>query len=106
MTSADIMDEKAAVPADLPQEQELSKTGSRITPADGFGSSSSRTSTATQDENGAKDNEAAHKAELAVKRVVTAQDWTGPDDPENPHNWSMRKRTWHTLIPGLFGLAT
>lgn len=22
-----------------------------------------------------------------LRRVVTAQDWTGPDDPENPLNW-------------------
>jgi hypothetical protein len=22
-----------------------------------------------------------------LRRTVTAQDWTGPDDPENPLNW-------------------
>ena len=31
-----------------------------------------------------------------VHRTVTAQDWTGPDDPENPHNWPMWQRVYHT----------
>jgi hypothetical protein len=45
------------------------------------------------------------RTSTAVRRVVTAQDWTGPDDPENPHNWPLRKRIWHTVQPGLFGFA-
>jgi hypothetical protein len=36
-----------------------------------------------------------------VHRTVTAQDWTGPDDPENPHNWPIWKRVWHTIPPAL-----
>jgi hypothetical protein len=36
-----------------------------------------------------------------VRRTVTAQDWTGPDDPENPHNWPIWKRVWHTVPPAL-----
>lgn len=40
-----------------------------------------------------------------ARRVVTAQDWTGPDDPENPHNWPLRKRIYHTIIPGIFGFT-
>jgi hypothetical protein len=40
-----------------------------------------------------------------VHRVVTAQDWTGPDDPENPHNWPLWKRIWHTIPPGLFAFS-
>lgn len=43
--------------------------------------------------------------ERKVTRVVTAQDWTGPDDPENPHNWSTFKKTWHVIQPALFGFA-
>ena len=35
-------------------------------------------------------------------RTVTAQDWTGPDDPENPMNWALLKKVYHTVIPGLF----
>lgn len=23
----------------------------------------------------------------SLRRTITAQDWTGPDDPENPLNW-------------------
>jgi hypothetical protein len=40
-----------------------------------------------------------------VRRVVTAQDWTGPDDPENPHNWSLLKKIWHTIPPALFAFV-
>ncbi|KAF2095630.1 MFS general substrate transporter [Rhizodiscina lignyota] len=45
--------------------------------------------------------EAAHPA----TRAVTAQDWTGPDDPENPFNWPMSKRVYSTAIPGLFAFV-
>jgi len=38
-------------------------------------------------------------------RVVTAQDWTGPNDPENPFNWSIYKRSYHILVAGLFALS-
>jgi hypothetical protein len=40
-----------------------------------------------------------------ISRVQTAQDWAGPHDPDNPHNWTMLKRAVHTLHPALFGLA-
>jgi hypothetical protein len=42
---------------------------------------------------------------VTARRVVTAQDWTGPDDPENPQNWSTAKRVYHTIPPALFGFA-
>ncbi len=38
-------------------------------------------------------------------RVVTAQDWTGPNDPENPQNWSLLLRAYHTVPPALFGFV-
>jgi len=38
----------------------------------------------------------------AATRTVTAQDWTGPDDPENPHNWPRKKKIYHMTIPGIF----
>ena len=40
-----------------------------------------------------------------LQKTVTAQDWTGPDDPENPHNWPLWQRVYHTTVPSLFGLA-
>jgi hypothetical protein len=40
-----------------------------------------------------------------IHRAVTAQDWIGPDDPENPHNWSVTKKAIHTIFPGLYGFA-
>jgi hypothetical protein len=53
----------------------------------------------------AYDEETPREPHNAISRVVTAQDWTGPDDPENPHNWSLFKRIWHTVQPALFGFA-
>lgn len=40
-----------------------------------------------------------------TKQTVKADDWNGPNDPDNPWNWSLRKRMWHVLIPSLFSLA-
>lgn len=40
-----------------------------------------------------------------LRKTVTAQDWTGPNDPENPLNWSLWQRIYHTMIPGLFGFT-
>ena len=37
-----------------------------------------------------------------AQRTPTAQDWTGPDDPENPHNWPLWKRLYHTALVGVF----
>lgn len=49
-----------------------------------------------------RDVEAGHGP---ATRVVTAQDWTGPDDPENPFNWPLSKRVYHVVISGLFGFS-
>ncbi|KAK5120702.1 hypothetical protein LTR85_006060 [Meristemomyces frigidus] len=38
-------------------------------------------------------------------RTVTAQDWTGPDDPENPMNWSLLKRCMHIFPIAFLGFA-
>ena len=40
-----------------------------------------------------------------VRRVVTAQDWMGPDDAENPYNWTTWRRVYHTVPPALIGFA-
>lgn len=40
-----------------------------------------------------------------VRRVVTAQDWTSPEDKENPMNWSTAKKVYHTIPPALFAFA-
>lgn len=40
-----------------------------------------------------------------LQRTVTAQDWTGPDDPENPQNWPLWQRIYHTTIPSFYGFA-
>jgi len=41
----------------------------------------------------------------SAHRVATAQDWTGPDDPENPRNWPKWKQYWHSIPPGLFAFS-
>ena len=46
----------------------------------------------------------SHKAGT-LQKTVTAQDWTGPNDPENPLNWPLWQRIYHTTVPGLFGFA-
>lgn len=33
------------------------------------------------------------------KEVVSAKDWAGPDDKDNPQNWPLSKKLYHTLIP-------
>jgi len=35
------------------------------------------------------------------KVIRTAEDWDGPDDPDNPLNWPTPKKIFHTLIPAL-----
>lgn len=43
--------------------------------------------------------------EDALQINVTAHDWNGPDDPENPLNWPLWQRIYHTTVPSLFGFA-
>lgn len=38
-------------------------------------------------------------------RVITAQDWSGPDDPENPQNWPTWKKVYHAIPCALFGFV-
>ena len=38
---------------------------------------------------------------VPLKRVLTAQNWTGPDDPENSHNWRLWKRIYNTAAISL-----
>ena len=33
---------------------------------------------------------------------VNTQDWNGPNDPDNPMNWPMVSRVYHTTVPALF----
>ena len=43
--------------------------------------------------------------ENRMSQAVTAQDWTGDDDPENPENWPLGQRVWGTLVPGIISFA-
>lgn len=42
---------------------------------------------------------------FAEHKIVTAQDWTGPDDPENPANWPSWKKIYHAVPCALFGFV-
>lgn len=43
----------------------------------------------------------SHQHGHPVQKAVTAQEWTGPDDPENPMNWWIWKKVYHVTIPAL-----
>ena len=66
----------------------------------GFAAPNSDVENASSD--GQVDNPEVHHP---IQRVVTAQDWYDKDDKENPHNWVLKKRIWHTLQPAFFGFA-
>jgi hypothetical protein len=40
-----------------------------------------------------------------LRRTITAQDWNGPDDPENPLNWSLAKKAYHTAATACLGFS-
>ena len=43
----------------------------------------------------------SRKGNRELTKVTTAKDWSGPDDPGNPQNWSGRKKLFHTIVPAL-----
>lgn len=51
-----------------------------------------------------QNTEHAGRSELA--KAPTAQDWTGPDDPENPENWPIWSKIYHTGSIGLLCFAS
>jgi len=32
-------------------------------------------------------------------------DWNGPDDPQNPLNWPLRRKLWHVISPALMAFV-
>jgi hypothetical protein len=43
--------------------------------------------------------------EGAMNRVPTAQDWNGPNDPENPQNWPFIRKAYQTAVVGFLAFA-
>jgi hypothetical protein len=45
--------------------------------------------------------------ERAEERITsnTALDWNGPNDPENPLNWSKWKRFYHVVPPAIISFT-
>lgn len=46
-----------------------------------------------------------HSIREPATRIVTAVDWTGPDDPGNPQNWPMWKKIYQTLAIGILAFG-
>lgn len=36
---------------------------------------------------------------------LASDDWNSPDDPDNPHNWKLVSRIYHTIAPALFAFV-
>lgn len=54
---------------------------------------------------GSKEGLLDPSATVPQGRSPAVLDWDGPDDPDNPHNWSMWKRVLHSAIPAIYGFA-
>lgn len=37
--------------------------------------------------------------------TIKGNDWNGQDDPDNPHNWTLANRIYHTIMPALFSFV-
>jgi hypothetical protein len=37
--------------------------------------------------------------------VQASSDWDGPDDVDNPMNWPLSKKIYHTIVPGVYGFT-
>ena len=49
--------------------------------------------------------QASHGSHGPATRIVTAVDWSGPDDPENPQRWPLWKKAYHTAAIGSLAFA-
>lgn len=49
--------------------------------------------------------EKSQHPDKTANRVTTALDWTGPDDPENPENWSTGWKAYHVAYVGIQGFV-
>ena len=36
---------------------------------------------------------------------TTLTDWDGPDDPDNPRNWTFGKKLYATAVPALYAFV-
>lgn len=44
--------------------------------------------------------------EQEEEEITSAADWTGPEDPENPLNWPLAKKIYHSAVPSATALAS
>ena len=52
-----------------------------------------------------KANSLTERDESEAQPQINVNDWNGPDDQDNPHNWPTWLRVYHAVVPGLFGFA-
>lgn len=45
------------------------------------------------------------KATITPPSSLTGSDWTGPDDRDNPQNWSVWIKFYHIIPPALISFA-
>lgn len=50
--------------------------------------------------------EAGKVVDHEKSQEVNIVDWDGPDDAENPHNWSSNKRWIHIVLVSILALIT
>ena len=46
-----------------------------------------------------------NESDIYPGKSVDFSGWNSRDDPENPKNWSFRKKALHTAIPALYGFV-
>ena len=44
----------------------------------------------------------ADASESPLQQANQAGEWSSPEDPENPLNWSIGKKAYHSAIPSIY----
>jgi hypothetical protein len=45
---------------------------------------------------------AANPDRVTLEQSTQAGDWSGPDDLDDPQNWGIAKKTYHSMIPSIY----
>jgi hypothetical protein len=47
----------------------------------------------------------SHQNDMNIIKIGAAQEFDGPDDPDDPLNWPAWKKVYHTTMVGLLGFT-
>lgn len=86
-------------------EPEMTQVGKGVRVADPVPSSTSAHPSANANEN-EQDAQIQFEIRQAVSTMNGAFDWTGPDDPDNPRNFSLPFRIYSTIVITLFAMVS